>query len=164
MFKAYWIDNLDIANSNVLLGIINGAFPWRQLDLDGLHAIVEHSETYKGALRATTDLIVSRGAVGVPDCFIPDARFPMGGRMFWGGDRFCFVEGAVEEAKVPGLEVPRPFSAVQETVIPRGLLKEKNHLTFWFDFSSVGVSNGRESAYLFLTTCSVSFGSIRIYL
>lgn len=135
LFRAYWVDNVDISDSQTLLEIVQQTFPWRKIEMKELTYIVEESETYKGALRATTDYIVRRGAVGVPDCFVNDGRFPGGGRMFWGGDRYHFVAGAIAEARSPG-KVPKPISAVQETVMPRKPLTNKQHMTFWFDVSS----------------------------
>ncbi|KAI9019938.1 thioredoxin-like protein [Hyaloraphidium curvatum] len=136
LFRAYWIDNLDVASQEVLLGAYNATFPWKALKPEELHYIVDVSDTYKGALRTTTDYFVRLGAVGVPDCFVPDTRFDGAGRMFWGGDRFHFVAGAVEEARQPGDKVPVPISAVQETVMPRKPIEGRQHMTFWFDFSS----------------------------
>jgi 2-hydroxychromene-2-carboxylate isomerase len=83
VFRAYWVDDLDISSDETLSACARAA----GLDAAELLAACD-SPPVKDALRKTTDEAVQRGAFGAPTVFV-------GEQMFWGNDRLHFLEDAL---------------------------------------------------------------------
>ena len=85
VMKAYWANDQDIGDADVLAGIATAA------GLDG-PALVARCETeaVKATLKKNTDEAVARGVFGAPTFFVGD-------EMFWGNDRLEFVAAALAE-------------------------------------------------------------------
>ncbi|HVC45534.1 MAG TPA: 2-hydroxychromene-2-carboxylate isomerase [Candidatus Binataceae bacterium] len=86
IFRAIWAEGLDLGNPAVLAGVTHRA----GLDPAGLAANSDRPEI-KDELRRNTDEAVARGAFGAPTIFVGD-------EMFWGNDRFDFVEEALRKS------------------------------------------------------------------
>jgi 2-hydroxychromene-2-carboxylate isomerase len=85
VMKAYWADDQDIGDAEVLAGIATAA------GLDGAALVARcETEAVKAALKKNTDEAVARGVFGAPTFFVGDA-------MFWGNDRLEFVAEALAE-------------------------------------------------------------------
>ncbi|KXS12953.1 thioredoxin-like protein [Gonapodya prolifera JEL478] len=128
LYKAYWVDNLDVSSDAVLQGVLDAAVPELRLSA----SVAVEDERNKELLRVATEVAVKRGTPGVPAIFIPDSRLPDGGRMFWGGDRLHFVEGALAALDQPTTSLV----AVSMPRFTRGPLTRPKTLRMWFDFSS----------------------------
>jgi 2-hydroxychromene-2-carboxylate isomerase len=142
LFAAYWANNEDITDSEVLLGIA------RETGIASASALNKESfgsaEARKELGTATAEAI-ERGAFGVPGFWIPEARWTdvsgetTTGRFFWGQDRMHFVEATLLSHRSN-----RRWSDVTELAIlmPRCIpygqpkLSRKVRLEFWYDFSS----------------------------
>jgi 2-hydroxychromene-2-carboxylate isomerase len=85
VMKAYWAEDQDIGDADVLAGIATAA------GLDGA-ALVARCETepVKATLKKNTDEAVARGVFGAPTFFV-------GEQMFWGNDRLEFVAEALAD-------------------------------------------------------------------
>ena len=83
MFKASWVDGVDVGNPDVIAQISTQA----GLDPARIEALATASEN-KEKLKATTDEAVARGAFGAPTFFV-------GNDMFFGQDRLDFVAEAL---------------------------------------------------------------------
>ncbi|KAJ3338819.1 hypothetical protein HDU93_009041 [Gonapodya sp. JEL0774] len=128
LYKAYWVDNLDVSSISVLQNIVDSVVPELQMDVQSS----VDDERNKDLLRKATEEAVKRGTPGVPAIFVPDSRLSQQGRMFWGGDRIHFVEGALASLDQPTPEiVPVPMPR-----FTRGPLMRPRTLRMWFDFSS----------------------------
>lgn len=79
LFRAYWVDDRDLTRPEVIADIIGEDAPARSV-----------LPEVKGALRATTDEAVERGAFGAPTIFVGD-------EMFFGNDRLHFVEALLSD-------------------------------------------------------------------
>ena|SRR5688572_6304123 len=79
-FRAMWVDDLDLADANVIAQLAAG------YDLD---ATAIGRQEIKDRLRANTDDAVRRGAFGAPAFFVGD-------ELFWGNDRLHQVERALQ--------------------------------------------------------------------
>ena len=80
LYRAYWVDNLDLSQDEVLKDVIDN------VGLDGAGILSEtENPLIKEQLRAATDAVVARGAFGVPAMFVGDD-------LVWGQDRLHFVE------------------------------------------------------------------------
>lgn len=111
LFKAYWVENKDLANMDVLAGVV------APLGVAGKELV--SSESASALLRANTQEAADRGAFGVPGFYVCD-------RLFWGTDRMFFVERAL------GVK-----DAVPERLLsPPATGGRKARLTFFFDYSS----------------------------
>jgi 2-hydroxychromene-2-carboxylate isomerase len=84
MFKAFWVDALNLADAAVAADVVTAA----GLDAAQLFARAETPEV-KEALKASTMESVARGAFGAP-------AFVVGDELFWGNDRLDFVEAALK--------------------------------------------------------------------
>ena len=86
LFDAVWCDGRDLGDVTVLTDILQTA----GLDAETMlqRAV---SDDIKSALRANTDEALARGVFGAPTFFVGD-------EMFFGNDRFDFVEEALAKA------------------------------------------------------------------
>ena len=83
VFKALWIDTLDLNQAQLTADILNaGGF-----DPAEIERLTQDPET-KAALKATTEEAVKRGVFGAPTLFV-------GEEMFFGQDRMDFVREAL---------------------------------------------------------------------
>jgi 2-hydroxychromene-2-carboxylate isomerase len=83
VFEAYWGDNRDISQDDVLRDIV------RECGLDEQEYFAKiASEAYKARLRANVEELIARGGFGSPTMFVE-------GAMFFGNDRLPLVEHAL---------------------------------------------------------------------
>lgn len=142
LFSAYWVENRDVTDVEVLLQIAreSGIASASTLDTKSF----ADAEARKN-LEAATGEAIERGAFGVPGFWIPGVRWTdvdgetKNGRFFWGQDRMHFVEATLlslgdnsQWSKVSGLStlMPRCIPSRQNK------LPSKVRLEFWYDFSS----------------------------
>jgi len=83
IYRAAWAEGLDLGEQAVLAGVMQRA----GVNFADLIAATERQDV-KDELRRNTEGAVARGAFGAPTFFIGD-------EMFWGNDRFDFVEEAL---------------------------------------------------------------------
>lgn len=83
VFEAYWGDNRDISQDDVLRDIVQEC----GLDEQEYFAKIA-SEEYKARLRANVEELIARGGFGSPTMFVE-------GAMFFGNDRLPLVERAL---------------------------------------------------------------------
>ena len=83
-FEAYWGDNRDLADKDVLDDIADTAGIDRRDFFSGIDA-----DAVKTRLRANTDELIARGGFGSPTIFV-------GSSMFFGNDRLPLVRAALE--------------------------------------------------------------------
>ena len=161
LFAAYWVENQDVTDTEVLLkiaeesGIASAAI---------LEASIFANMRARKELETATAEAIERGAFGVPGFWITDVRWTdvdgetRTGRFFWGQDRMHFVEATLlslrnnsQWSKVSGLAtlMPRciPYSGSP--------LTRKVKLEFWYDFSSPWAFLG----YTQLSRLQRTFGS-----
>ena len=84
MFKAIWVDSLNMNDPNVVGGVLYAA----NFDPQGLLTLANELNT-KDALKLATQEAVERGIFGAPTFFV-------GNQMFWGQDRLDFVKEALQ--------------------------------------------------------------------
>ena len=82
-FEAYWGDDRDIGQEDVLADIANRAGLDRQRFFAGVETVA-----CKARLRANTDELIARGGFGSPSMFV-------GEQMFFGNDRLPLVRAAL---------------------------------------------------------------------
>ena len=85
LYKAYWVDELDIAGPDVVAQVLTAA----KLNPEWSNQATEQS--IKDELRSRTAEAVENGVFGVPTCIVE-------GELFWGQDRMDFVEAALRSA------------------------------------------------------------------
>jgi 2-hydroxychromene-2-carboxylate isomerase len=83
IYRAAWAEGLDLGEQAVLAGVMQRA----GVNFSELIAATERQDV-KDELRRNTEDAVARGAFGAPTFFVGD-------EMFWGNDRFDFVEEAL---------------------------------------------------------------------
>jgi 2-hydroxychromene-2-carboxylate isomerase len=83
IYRAAWAEGLDLGERAILTGVLQRA----GVNLAELLAVSERKDV-KDELRRNTEDAVARGAFGAPTFFV-------GEEMFWGNDRFDFVEEAL---------------------------------------------------------------------
>lgn len=81
-FRMYWEHGRDPSDPSTIAEVVGAAGH----DATSVLARIESAEI-KDALRAATDLAVSRGVFGAPTFFVDDTH------LYWGQDRLPFVEG-----------------------------------------------------------------------
>jgi 2-hydroxychromene-2-carboxylate isomerase len=90
VFEAYWGDDADISQDEVLRGVC------RRLGLDANALLAAQGQpAIKDQLRANTDEVMRRGGFGSPTIFVG------GSDMYFGNDRLPLVRAALERAKAP---------------------------------------------------------------
>jgi 2-hydroxychromene-2-carboxylate isomerase len=89
VFEAYWGDNLDISNDEVLTEICNHIDVAPQSFLDGIA-----SAEIKEQLRSNTEELVTRGGFGSPTMFVG------GNDMYFGNDRLPLVREALLRQRI----------------------------------------------------------------
>jgi 2-hydroxychromene-2-carboxylate isomerase len=90
MYRAYWVRNDDITGEPVVGAALDeaGCSP-----AERAHALAANDDAgIKAELRRRTDEAIARGVFGVPAMFVGDGADAV---MFWGQDRFEFVERAL---------------------------------------------------------------------
>lgn len=87
-FEAYWRDDRDISQDEVMADIARTA----GVDPDPLFAAIADPEV-KARLKANTDELIARGGFGSPTIFVG------GHDMFFGNDRLPLVRAAVERTR-----------------------------------------------------------------
>jgi 2-hydroxychromene-2-carboxylate isomerase len=85
VFKAVWAEALDLGDDAVRARLLERA----GFMLAAFAAAIESKEV-KDELRRNTDGAIARGVFGAPSFFVGD-------EMFWGNDRFDFVEAALRK-------------------------------------------------------------------
>lgn len=86
VFAAYWGDNRDISQDEVLLDLCS------QVDIDGEALLAAAADArYKDQLRSNTEELVARGGYGSPTLFINDTD------MYFGNDRLPLVERKLQQ-------------------------------------------------------------------
>jgi 2-hydroxychromene-2-carboxylate isomerase len=85
VFNAVWVEGKNMGDPEVVAEVLRVA----GLDADSILAASQHPDV-KGALIANTESAVARGVFGAPTMFI-------GEQMFFGQDRFQFVEMALRD-------------------------------------------------------------------
>lgn len=84
-FHAYWTDDRDISQDEVLAGVARAA----GVDAEAMFAAIAQDEP-KAQLRANTDALIARGGFGSPTLFVDESD------MYFGNDRLPLVRAAVE--------------------------------------------------------------------
>ena len=84
MFKAIWVDALNMNDSGVVAGVLLAA----NFDPQALLTLANEPNS-KDALKLATQMAVKRGVFGAPTFFV-------GNQMFWGQDRLDFVQEALQ--------------------------------------------------------------------
>jgi len=85
-FQAYWTDDRDISDDDVIRDICRVA----DVDADAVLSAAQ-AQAVKDELRANTDELINRGGFGSPTMFVGDD-------MFFGNDRLVLVEAAIKRA------------------------------------------------------------------
>ena len=83
IYRAAWAEGLDLGERAVITGVLQRA----GVNFAEVSAAAEGQEV-KDELRRNTEDAVARGAFGAPTFFVGD-------EMFWGNDRFDFIEEAL---------------------------------------------------------------------
>lgn len=143
LYKAYWVDEADITDHQVLLDIAkkSGIASAGQLSEN-----VFRDEEDRRKLERATDDVIKKGSPGVPAFWIEDEVWTDAkgkrrqGRLYWGQDRMLFVEAQLRalQLRVPLEQVPG-ISTLHPRCMwnaPRDLMKKGVKLEFWYDFSS----------------------------
>ena len=86
-FKAYWVDDRDISQAEVLLDIVKSV----GMDADAFFDKIA-DDKYKQMLFATTNELIERGGFGSPTFFVN------GDDMYFGNDRLELMQFALESA------------------------------------------------------------------
>ena len=84
LYKAYWVDGVDVSNRDTLKQILHDA----GLDAEQIMSDID-APHIKAALRQATDGAVKDGVFGVP-------AFVVNGELIWGQDRLHFVEKLIQ--------------------------------------------------------------------
>lgn len=89
LFKAVWVDDIDVSDEVVLTDIVSNA------GMDASSVLEEiATDEIKDELRANTEEAVARGIFGAPTFFVGD-------EMFFGNDRFDFIRAELGLSRTP---------------------------------------------------------------
>jgi 2-hydroxychromene-2-carboxylate isomerase len=89
MFRAYWVDGIDLSQREGLAAVLRGAGH----DAEAILARIDEP-AIKDELRRRTDEAIAAGVFGIPTCVL---ETPAGPELYWGGDRLAMVEARVRE-------------------------------------------------------------------
>lgn len=124
IYRAYWVDGVDISDDDALRSVLAGVAPGARADLDP-DAILAQTQAsgIKQRLRDLTDEALELGIFGAPAMVVrsrgPFGDEPEGDTLFWGQDRLPWVRQALGLAPEP-IPAPTPMAPVE----------------VWFDYSS----------------------------
>lgn len=99
VFKAFFTDMADIADSEILVEIAKQL----DMDIDNFRLTIEGEQNYEAILKNTNELI-DKGGYGSPTMIIED-------QMFFGNDRMNLVEFAIGQASGKVLVLPGQHNA-----------------------------------------------------
>jgi 2-hydroxychromene-2-carboxylate isomerase len=121
IYRAYWRDNLDITQADVIAAVL------RDAGVDATAALAgADSPAIKAELFRRTDEAVARGVFGAPAIFTGDV-------MLWGQDRLHWLE-AIARGWNPDGGAP-PGGVISSDPGPAGS-ETGRQVDFWYDFSS----------------------------
>lgn len=99
VFKAFFTDMADIADSEILVEIAKQL----DMDIDNFRLTIEGEQNYEAILKNTNELI-NKGGYGSPTMVVED-------QMFFGNDRMNLVEFAIGQASGKVLVLPGQHNA-----------------------------------------------------
>ncbi|KAH9887531.1 protein disulfide [Xylariomycetidae sp. FL2044] len=143
LFKAYWVDDVDVADRAALLRVTRDALAGMPDDAQqrAVHGAFDDERARKDLEQATAEAI-ARGAPGVPSFWIPAETWGAGtgegqekrGRLYWGQDRLHLVQASL--LRLGGALPPVKLRDLLPRCRELKPLDKPAQLEFWFDFSS----------------------------
>ncbi|RKP08997.1 thioredoxin-like protein [Thamnocephalis sphaerospora] len=130
IFRAYWVENLDVDRVSVLLLVA------RSIGLKEVNEAMLQDPEARRQLHDATQTCIDRGAPGVPNFWIAGSDDGKG-ELYWGQDQLHFVEAQLLSFQYGGewRAVPNLLS-LQHRLRPGRPSQHATTLRFWFDFGS----------------------------